>query len=517
MKIPIVTATEQAPTSIPVTVRPGTAGMEYAALGELGGDVATVALQVSEEDRRWREKKKSIDMETAITTAQLAQSEENENIVTDLRKNPDPENYQKNWDYRWDLAAGQRTAEIKDPETRARVQNALQRMKIGKSIEETNYGRTLWVHTKQGEIYRNIDSQVETGNMVGANKSLDDAIVGGIFDPATAQRLRQHISDKNKVREEKVRYSVAMMDVRRDPRGARERMDSYNLSTENMARLDAAIDTQFRINEAERTREEASAKKAVEDTQKQIRNVHQGLVEKGLGGEAIENARYLRDQGFLNSDDVKWVETEVDAYNKKLIKGEVPENEANIKKVYDLIDQQKFNDAKALAKATEMKSATYAGILERIRSHQEQWENKNTADTRYRHSQGMSQLMKDMGILEGTMIEKLDPITQEVVSLATREFNSRSMAVAGKEDPYKVAAEIGPKYQQLLSTRKKMGVDNYRSLLRFGTPQELEDAHKKGLITDGEYNSQKDIARRYLESVRIMQDKKEAEKRAKEK
>jgi hypothetical protein len=236
-----------------------------------------------------------------------------------------------------------------------------------------------------------------------------------------------------------------------------------------------------------------------------------------LGGEAIENARYLRDQGFLNSDDVKWVETEVDAYNKKLIKGEVPENEANIKKVYDLIDQQKFNDAKALAKATEMKSATYAGILERIRSHQEQWENKNTADTRYRHSQGMSQLMKDMGILEGTMIEKLDPITQEVVSLATREFNSRSMAVAGKEDPYKVAAEIGPKYQQLLSTRKKMGVDNYRSLLRFGTPQELEDAHKKGLITDGEYNSQKDIARRYLESIRIMQDKKEAEKRAKEK
>lgn len=461
------------------------------------------------------EKQKAINMDTAITTAQLAQSEDNENIVTELRKSPDPENYQRIWDDQWNQAAEKRLSGITDPETKARVQNSLQRMKIGKSIEETNYGRTLWVQTKQGQYLRDIDSQVEGGNLAGAQKSLDSAIQGGIFDPAAAERMRQHITDKNKVREEKVRYSEFLLKVKMDPVSAMEDLWSSNLSPENTTRAYSAIETQMKANEAKRTRDESAAKKSVEDNQKQIRNVHQGMIERGGGDDAIENARYLRDEGFYNSDDVKWVETEVDAFNKKLVKGEIPENEANIKKVYDLIDQQKFGDAKAMARATEMKSTTYAGILERIRSHQEQWENKNTADTRYRHTQGMSQLMKDMGILEGTMIENLDPITQEVVSLATREYNSRSMAVAGKEDPYKVAAEIGPRYQQMLSQRKKMGVENYRSLLRYPSPQALEDAYKRKEISDGEYRSQRDIARKYLESLKIMQDKKEEEKRAK--
>ena len=56
MKIPIVIAQQEAPSQIPVTVRPGTAGMEWGAAGELGQDFQRLALQISAEERQIREK-----------------------------------------------------------------------------------------------------------------------------------------------------------------------------------------------------------------------------------------------------------------------------------------------------------------------------------------------------------------------------------------------------------------------------------------------------------------------------
>lgn len=61
MKIPIITATEQLPTSIPVTVRPEFAGMVPRALGEVGQEIQGLAFHVAKEDSNLRARLKEAD------------------------------------------------------------------------------------------------------------------------------------------------------------------------------------------------------------------------------------------------------------------------------------------------------------------------------------------------------------------------------------------------------------------------------------------------------------------------
>ena len=56
MKIPIVKATTDIPTGIPVTVRPESAGMEWGAVQGLGQQVQGLVLQISEEERKIRDR-----------------------------------------------------------------------------------------------------------------------------------------------------------------------------------------------------------------------------------------------------------------------------------------------------------------------------------------------------------------------------------------------------------------------------------------------------------------------------
>ena len=61
MKIPVITATEEAPRSIPVTVRPEYAGMVEEALGGASRNLQNLLIQVSNEDRKIRERFEEAD------------------------------------------------------------------------------------------------------------------------------------------------------------------------------------------------------------------------------------------------------------------------------------------------------------------------------------------------------------------------------------------------------------------------------------------------------------------------
>jgi len=142
----------------------------------------------------------------------------------------------------------------------------------------------------------------------------------------------------------------------------------------------------------------------------------------------------------------------------------------------------------------DMKPNTYNSILGEIRTIQNHWDSKATTDQKYRHSQGKGTLSASLGIIEGQLLEKIEPITKEVYDLAMREFNNRSVALGGKDDPMDLANEIIPKYQDILLDRYQMSSENYQKLIRYKTPQDLENAFKSGSITRGEYDSQRDIA-----------------------
>jgi hypothetical protein len=178
------------------------------------------------------------------------------------------------------------------------------------------------------------------------------------------------------------------------------------------------------------------------------------------------------------------------------------ESDESIKEIYDLIDNGKFAEAKAKAKKTDMKPSTYDGILTKIRSIQDHWESKATTEQKFRYSQGKAMLSTALGIIEGQLVEQIDPVTKVVFDQALRDFNSRSIALGGKEDSFELANKLIPQYQDLLIDKHQVASENYQKMLRFKTPAELEAARNSKQISQREYELQKDLAMRYFDARR---------------
>jgi hypothetical protein len=325
-----------------------------------------------------------------------------------------------------------------------------------------------------------------------AGKARDE----GIIQPEEFVKMQESLK-------ENVLFNKMKLDALVDPLLAMEKMEKghyQGLSVEKTIQGQGFAETQLRMKDAARKRDEVEAEKSVKENQKQIRNVLQGMIEANNGAEAISNASYLRDEGFLDFNDVKWVRDEVKGFAESARKVDVPENDVTIRRIHSLVDQNKFGEAKKLAAETDMKPATHSSILNQIRTRQDHLETKATTDQKYRHSQGKGMLSGSLGIIEGQLYEKIEPITAEVYDLAMREFSNRSQALGGKDDPVDLANEIIPKYQDLLLNRQQISAENYQRLLRFKTPQELEAAFRSGRILKGEYESQKEIAFRLMQA-----------------
>jgi hypothetical protein len=237
-------------------------------------------------------------------------------------------------------------------------------------------------------------------------------------------------------------------------------------------------------------------KQAYEDNRKKIRAGLQENVENGNIDESWTAARAYRSQGALDDTDIDWFKREVKSYQEGMQKTVKEEDNDQIRRIYNLIDANKFNEARELANRTPMKPETHKGILSEIRSIRNHYEDKATSEQKYIHSQAKGDLMRSLGIIEGTIMEDLDPITKEVVDMAGREFTTRSIATGGKENPLDVSRDLSDRYQKTLFQRHSLAAKDYEGMLLYKTPQELEEALKSKTITPAFYGSQVELFKR---------------------
>ncbi len=400
----------------------------------------------------------------------------------------------------------------KNPEVLRRVNLELSRLSAHANLNLTTIRNEKWkeYHTGELEIYKQYaedtaptlpekvtmpDGTVtypRQNFMDAYNTKIDEASSKiGFITPKESQKIKQSTR-------ENVSVNTIKLQGLTDPLGTMEKLATgqigRDLPTDKVLVVNAYLETQLRMRSSAAEKDRIAGEREIKQNREFTRGELQGMVEEGDGENALFHAQALRDQGYWEHEDVTWLRGEIKAYEDMQKKVDVEENNDEIKRIYTLIDNGRFTDAKKLAQETPMKPETYKGVLSEIRGIQNNFETKATTEQKFRHGQGKAILLTSMGIVEGTLIEQIEPVTKEILDIAMREFTNRSVATKGKDDPIDLANEIIPKYQDLLLNRYQMAGDNYEKLLRFKSPQELENSYKSGSITKGEYNSQRDIA-----------------------
>jgi hypothetical protein len=126
----------------------------------------------------------------------------------------------------------------------------------------------------------------------------------------------------------------------------------------------------------------------------------------------------------------------------------------------------------------------------KIRQRAEGGKSEARTELGQRHNQA-EQLIRS-GLTTRSPFEALDPVSQEMQTLALLELTRRSSHFDGKEDPLAVASEILPKYQNTLVDRGKLSVTAAQKLVGDWSPDRLEVAKQQGKLSPGQYETIRD-------------------------
>ena len=105
------------------------------------------------------------------------------------------------------------------------------------------------------------------------------------------------------------------------------------------------------------------------------------------------------------------------------------------------------------------------------------------------HTQAEQEGMADLGI--PLLFDRLEPRKEKARAAFLRELRTRSNAYQGQEDALTIKDEIIPRYKKLLDQDAQLSIEQTRTLLKFTTPANLEDAYRRRQITKGEYEAQR--------------------------
>ena len=131
----------------------------------------------------------------------------------------------------------------------------------------------------------------------------------------------------------------------------------------------------------------------------------------------------------------------------------------------------------------------YLSALDRLRETREGLLNRGESLQMRHHTQAEQEGMADLGI--PLLFDRLEPRKEKARAAFLRELRTRSNAYQGQEDALAIKDEIIPRYKKLLDQDAQLSIEQTRTLLKFTTPANLEDAYRRRQITKGEYEAQK--------------------------
>jgi len=183
MKIPIITANEPLQQR-PVTATTRGAGQTWDAVTQLSGQIQDIGLGIAE-------KQQQIRMFSDLSKAETDMGALNEGIITDLRNNPNPETYTKDWLAKFTEGKNKIIENTRGSETKSRINYALDRMQRSEFIEQSHYGNVLWNNTKIVENDRSADEYLRLGQESKAYDVYDNMVKTGQIKPEQGAQRKE--------------------------------------------------------------------------------------------------------------------------------------------------------------------------------------------------------------------------------------------------------------------------------------------------------------------------------------
>lgn len=247
MKIPIIQANEPL-EQIPVTATTKGSGRTWDAVEKLSGQVQDIGLGIAE-------KQQQIKMFTELNQGELDMQAANEDIVNNLRKNPNPDTYFQDWSIQFNEAKNKRLENVKGGETKSRMAYTFNRLQTRELVEQKHYGNILWNDTTIAQNDRNIDEYLRRGDEKGALRTIDNMVQTGLILPTAGNK-----------RKDKANETLAFNEVMANPESVEQIIKNRNINVEfqDNLRREGEIETNRKWNL--QRRKEIEAQKQTDDT-----------------------------------------------------------------------------------------------------------------------------------------------------------------------------------------------------------------------------------------------------------
>jgi hypothetical protein len=185
IRIPIV----ENQAGVPATTfrDPASAAAPWRALEGFGQDIQGAANRLMQQEAELREKKKRIEDANFLSELNLSLAEDNEKIIEEEKKSPDPGNYFTNWQTKFKKVAQARVDTIKDPELKARAKLEATQFEVGEIRTQKHYGNVLWLQTQQARTERILDGHAKRGDKESGLRQIENDVLNGILTPTQGE------------------------------------------------------------------------------------------------------------------------------------------------------------------------------------------------------------------------------------------------------------------------------------------------------------------------------------------
>lgn len=148
-------------------------------------------------------------------------------------------------------------------------------------------------------------------------------------------------------------------------------------------------------------------------------------------------------------------------------------------------------------------------LKDRLRQNRDALVTKGDSVAMRQHQQAEQEINLMAGVVAGTMLEKLDPVSKRVLTTFIPELRKRSNAYEGTEPPLAVLESMKPRIEGMLGAGSQESPAQVANKLRYPiatmSPTDmatrLEAEKKVGAITEGEYRAQKGYILEYEKAL----------------
>ena len=512
MKIPIILAQE--PVAVPTAPRYG--GVSETGLAELGRGLGQVSQALGDVAKARQDLQTKSEVQSAKAEFELGLA----TLDSDLRVSErDPNAYVSRSEAGAKDLRRRVSERLTNADSRALFEAAAPGLLVNNQVAVLKHRNTLFIEQQEGALTRTLDQRKTLAGLSALDKPED--FVRQYREAVTVITDMEPLLGAKRAEELRIKTRQEFLDARAfkhketDPEGFIAQAETTYAGLDPKQRdvlvkgaLDK-IDREERRRLAEDEKREKEAVRMLAEGKKLL--VTDLEAEAAAGTLTLETLELRREMRQLDPDDYRRLRKDI--------------AEGGIQRPSDpaILSAVALDVAALRPRSTEADiNRLHAAYLDRrpglnLKDAQSQKE-KLTTKLRVLENEGESDLVRDhnqaeqtiraaLGIRPGLIVEALkDDPAGRLYFAGLDELSRRSRlfqkSYGGTEDPLTVAAELIPRLQKAFGQASQLRINELTLLLRYPTPQALEQAFQAGQISQTAYQLEK---QRFLEQNRLRQ------------